>query len=86
MNLVANLPTNTKIAKAFEKEVWAGEFGNASSPYLAMTWVAIFDAFSKAIKLNSSNTNTSRGLLFLPLQEQVKLNQCVITPINWIRM
>jgi len=67
MNLVANLPTNTKIAKAFEKEVWAGEFGNASSPYLAMTWVAIFDAFSKAIKLNSSNTNTSKRIVISAL-------------------
>ena len=57
------LPGNVALAKAFEGRVWIGEFENATSPYLAMTWVAIFDAFSKAIGLNSSDTNPSKRIV-----------------------
>ena len=58
-----DLPVNIKIAKAFERQVWIDEFENTSSPYLVMTWAAIFDAFSKAIRLNSSDTSLSKRIV-----------------------
>ena len=58
-----DLPVNIKIAKTFERQVWIDEFENTSSPYLVMTWAAIFDAFSKTIRLNSSDTSLSKRIV-----------------------